>query len=78
MEWVETRVTLSLMLAFCLFSYRQGNDMVMNECVGHPLRTKSSEHSDRGVAAGVAVLTIRIRETLFIPEGQLREECRTM
>lgn len=35
---------------------RQGNDMVMNECVGHLLRTKSSEHSDGGVAAGVAVL----------------------
>uniref|UniRef100_A0A667XD17 Glutathione synthetase n=1 Tax=Myripristis murdjan TaxID=586833 RepID=A0A667XD17_9TELE len=35
---------------------RQGKDMVMNECVGHLLRTKSSEHSDGGVAAGVAVL----------------------
>lgn len=35
---------------------RQGADMVMNECVGHLLRTKSSEHSDGGVAAGVAVL----------------------
>ncbi|KAL7399512.1 hypothetical protein ABVT39_025778 [Epinephelus coioides] len=35
---------------------RQGTDMVMNECVGHLLRTKSSEHSDGGVAAGVAVL----------------------
>lgn len=35
---------------------RQGEDMVMNECVGHLLRTKSSEHSDGGVAAGVAVL----------------------
>lgn len=30
--------------------------MVMNECVGHLLRTKSSEHADGGVAAGVAVL----------------------
>lgn len=30
--------------------------MVMNECAGHLLRTKSSEHSDGGVAAGVAVL----------------------
>uniref|UniRef100_A0AAQ5XMX2 Glutathione synthetase n=1 Tax=Amphiprion ocellaris TaxID=80972 RepID=A0AAQ5XMX2_AMPOC len=35
---------------------RQGKEMVMNECVGHLLRTKSSEHSDGGVAAGVAVL----------------------
>ncbi|XP_068997640.1 glutathione synthetase [Embiotoca jacksoni] len=35
---------------------RKGSDMVMNECVGHLLRTKSSEHSDGGVAAGVAVL----------------------
>lgn len=35
---------------------RQGKDTVMNECVGHLLRTKSSEHSDGGVAAGVAVL----------------------
>ncbi|XP_014864710.1 PREDICTED: glutathione synthetase-like, partial [Poecilia mexicana] len=35
---------------------RQGAHMVMNECVGHLLRTKSSEHADGGVAAGVAVL----------------------
>ncbi|XP_056130172.1 glutathione synthetase [Lampris incognitus] len=35
---------------------RQGSDMVTNECVGHLLRTKSSEDSDGGVAAGVAVL----------------------
>lgn len=35
---------------------REGKDTVMNECVGHLLRTKSSEHSDGGVAAGVAVL----------------------
>ncbi|KAI3357189.1 hypothetical protein L3Q82_015652 [Scortum barcoo] len=35
---------------------RKGKDMVMNECVGHLLRTKSSEHADGGVAAGVAVL----------------------
>lgn len=35
---------------------RHGEDMVLNECVGHLLRTKSSEHSDGGVAAGVAVL----------------------
>ncbi|MEQ2164740.1 hypothetical protein GOODEAATRI_009909 [Goodea atripinnis] len=34
----------------------QGEHMVMNECVGHLLRTKSSEHTDGGVAAGVAVL----------------------
>ncbi|XP_070766736.1 glutathione synthetase [Enoplosus armatus] len=35
---------------------RQGKELVMNECAGHLLRTKSSEHSDGGVAAGVAVL----------------------
>ncbi|CAB1335993.1 unnamed protein product, partial [Coregonus sp. 'balchen'] len=35
---------------------RQGQDMVLNECAGHLLRTKSDEHSDGGVAAGVAVL----------------------
>ncbi|XP_038125544.1 glutathione synthetase [Cyprinodon tularosa] len=35
---------------------RQGEHMVLNECVGHLLRTKSSEHADGGVAAGVAVL----------------------
>ncbi|XP_019945053.2 glutathione synthetase [Paralichthys olivaceus] len=35
---------------------RRGEDMVMNECVGHLLRTKSSEHADGGVAVGVAVL----------------------
>uniref|UniRef100_A0A672I4R0 Glutathione synthetase n=1 Tax=Salarias fasciatus TaxID=181472 RepID=A0A672I4R0_SALFA len=35
---------------------RKGESMVMNECVGHLLRTKSSEHEDGGVAAGVAVL----------------------
>lgn len=28
----------------------------MNECVGHLLRTKSVEHDDGGVVAGVAVL----------------------
>lgn len=41
---------------FYLFPYRQGKDMVMNNCVGHLLRTKSSEYEDGGVAAGVAVL----------------------
>ncbi|KAF3696531.1 Glutathione synthetase [Channa argus] len=35
---------------------RQGEEMVMNKCVGHLLRTKCSEDSDGGVAAGVAVL----------------------
>ena len=40
----------------CCFFSRQGKEMVMNECVGHLLRTKSSEHADGGVAAGVAVL----------------------
>uniref|UniRef100_A0AAZ1XQ92 Glutathione synthase n=1 Tax=Oreochromis aureus TaxID=47969 RepID=A0AAZ1XQ92_OREAU len=47
---------LFVMLAFSLFSYRQGKDMVINECVGHLLRTKNSGHSDGGVAAGVTVL----------------------
>lgn len=37
-------------------THRKGKDMVFNECVGHLLRTKSSEHADGGVAAGVAVL----------------------
>ncbi|XP_008316349.1 glutathione synthetase [Cynoglossus semilaevis] len=35
---------------------RHGKDMVMNQCVGHLLRTKSNEDTDGGVAAGVAVL----------------------
>ncbi|XP_023654508.1 glutathione synthetase [Paramormyrops kingsleyae] len=35
---------------------RQGTEMLLNECVGHLLRTKSIEHADGGVAAGVAVL----------------------
>lgn len=35
---------------------RQGTEMVMNDQVGHLLRTKSSVHADGGVAAGVAVL----------------------
>lgn len=35
---------------------RKGKDMLFNECVGHLLRTKSSEFADGGVAAGVAVL----------------------
>ncbi|XP_061114093.1 glutathione synthetase-like isoform X2 [Conger conger] len=35
---------------------RQGTNMLLNECVGHLLRTKSSEYSDGGVTAGVAVL----------------------
>ncbi|XP_068187857.1 glutathione synthetase isoform X1 [Antennarius striatus] len=35
---------------------RQSGHMVMNECVGHLLRTKNSEHADGGVSAGVAVL----------------------
>ncbi|XP_061540055.1 glutathione synthetase-like isoform X1 [Phycodurus eques] len=35
---------------------RQGKDMVMNNCVGYLLKTKSSEHPDGGVFAGVAVL----------------------
>lgn len=47
---------MSFHLTFTLFCHRHGKDMVMNECTGHLLRTKSSEHSDGGVAAGVAVL----------------------
>ncbi|XP_034028059.1 glutathione synthetase [Thalassophryne amazonica] len=35
---------------------RNDKEMVMNEVAGHLLRTKSSEHVDGGVAAGVAVL----------------------
>uniref|UniRef100_A0A3Q1H359 Glutathione synthetase n=1 Tax=Anabas testudineus TaxID=64144 RepID=A0A3Q1H359_ANATE len=35
---------------------RQGKEMVMNECVGHLLKTKSSEHSDGGIQAGVSFL----------------------
>ncbi|XP_072259299.1 glutathione synthetase [Pyxicephalus adspersus] len=35
---------------------RQGSEMVLNERVGHLLRTKATEHADGGVAAGVAVL----------------------
>lgn len=35
---------------------RQGEKMVLNEGVGHLLRTKATEHADGGVAAGVAVL----------------------
>ncbi|XP_042321708.1 glutathione synthetase isoform X3 [Sceloporus undulatus] len=35
---------------------RHGQDLVMNQHVGHLLRTKAVEHADGGVAAGVAVL----------------------
>ncbi|KAM4623263.1 glutathione synthetase isoform 1-T2 [Discoglossus pictus] len=35
---------------------RHGDEMVLNERVGHLLRTKATEHADGGVAAGVAVL----------------------
>ncbi|KAJ8257844.1 hypothetical protein GJAV_G00190340 [Gymnothorax javanicus] len=35
---------------------RQETDMLLNECAGHLLRTKSAEHPDGGVVAGVAVL----------------------
>ncbi|XP_070696100.1 glutathione synthetase-like [Pempheris klunzingeri] len=50
------RVTNCLSELGMLGAYvRQGEDMMMNECMGHVLRTKSSEHSDGGVAA-VAVL----------------------
>ncbi|XP_060793891.1 glutathione synthetase-like [Neoarius graeffei] len=35
---------------------RRGTEVVMNEYVGHLLRTKSVEHDDGGVVAGVAVL----------------------
>ncbi|XP_051517775.1 glutathione synthetase-like isoform X1 [Myxocyprinus asiaticus] len=47
---------LSELGVFGAYVSRKGNDMVFNECVGHLLRTKSSEHADGGVAAGVAVL----------------------
>ncbi|XP_036961396.1 glutathione synthetase-like isoform X4 [Acanthopagrus latus] len=35
---------------------RQGKDTVMNECVGHVMRTKSSEISEGGLASGVSVM----------------------
>ncbi|XP_053309196.1 glutathione synthetase [Spea bombifrons] len=35
---------------------RHGKETVLNEGVGHLLRTKATEHADGGVAAGVAVL----------------------
>ncbi|XP_069507915.1 glutathione synthetase [Ambystoma mexicanum] len=35
---------------------RQGKEMILNEQIGHLLRTKATEHEDGGVAAGVAVL----------------------
>ncbi|XP_058266104.1 glutathione synthetase isoform X1 [Hemibagrus wyckioides] len=35
---------------------RRGTEVLMNECVGHLLRTKGAEHADGGVAAGVALL----------------------
>ncbi|XP_075882761.1 glutathione synthetase-like [Nelusetta ayraudi] len=52
---LEVTSCLSELGAFGAY-VRRGKDMVMNECVGHLLRTKSSEHADGGVAAGVAVL----------------------
>lgn len=45
----------SLICNFSLFSFRQGKDTVMNECVGHLLRTKSSEVSEGGLATGISV-----------------------
>ena len=39
-----------------LFPYRQGKDVVMNETVGHLIKTKNSEHPDGGVTAGGAVM----------------------
>uniref|UniRef100_A0A667X2H3 Glutathione synthetase n=1 Tax=Myripristis murdjan TaxID=586833 RepID=A0A667X2H3_9TELE len=35
---------------------RQGKDMVMNECVGHLLRTKNSEQFEGGITARVSAL----------------------
>ncbi len=60
-----------------LFVYRQGKDMVMNECVGHLLRTKGSEHSDGGVAAGVAVLDnpLLVWEFTLLPAGLSTKKC---
>uniref|UniRef100_A0A669CNJ1 Uncharacterized protein n=1 Tax=Oreochromis niloticus TaxID=8128 RepID=A0A669CNJ1_ORENI len=43
----------NLLKSLSLLSYRQDKDMVINECVGRLLRTRSSGHSDGGVAAGV-------------------------
>ncbi|XP_068603662.1 glutathione synthetase-like [Brachionichthys hirsutus] len=51
----EIRDCLSELGAFGVY-VRHDGDMVMNECVGHLLRTKSAEHADGGVSAGVAVL----------------------
>lgn len=38
-----------------VFSYRHGEEMVLNEVPGHILRTKSIEHNDAGILAGVSV-----------------------
>ncbi|XP_061121136.1 glutathione synthetase-like [Syngnathus typhle] len=40
---------------------RHGKDMLMNDCVGYLMRTKSSEYSDGGVASGAAV-----RDSVFL------------
>lgn len=63
-EMTKTWTKLKIVLYTCnpilsvvsLFPCRQGKEMVMNECVGHLLRTKSSEHSDGGIQAGVFFL----------------------
>lgn len=52
--WVNLAFA-SLICNFSLFSFRQGKDTVMNECVGHLLRTKSSEVSEGGLATGISV-----------------------
>uniref|UniRef100_A0A669EVT3 Uncharacterized protein n=1 Tax=Oreochromis niloticus TaxID=8128 RepID=A0A669EVT3_ORENI len=49
-DWLVAVSNVSLFFVFLQA------DMVINECVGHLLRTKSSGHSDGGVAAGVTVL----------------------
>ncbi|KAI5612498.1 glutathione synthetase isoform X1, partial [Silurus asotus] len=52
---LRLNMCLSELGAFGVY-VRRGTKMLMNECVGHLLRTKNSEHADGGVAAGVAVL----------------------
>ncbi|XP_064170375.1 glutathione synthetase-like isoform X2 [Anguilla rostrata] len=41
----------------CALPHRQGKDMLLNECVGHLLRTKSAECSEGSVFVGAALDT---------------------
>ncbi|MCI4387556.1 hypothetical protein PGIGA_G00075500 [Pangasianodon gigas] len=52
---VKLKMCLSELGVFGAY-VRRGTEVLMNECVGHLLRTKYAEHADGGVAAGVAVL----------------------